>query len=552
MSTTAATRPSRRRLLQGLGAGAVGLAVGLPLVGGVREVARADGTGDDLELSFLISNLDGGWVPAKSAISSYEANVWQQLTDKLVHTDPKGKVTPWIAESWEQSEDATEYVLHLKDGVTFSDGTPLDADAVIANLQAWAVGRPDEGLPRVGLFPGGTFEGAEALDPLTVRVAFTAPTLSFLPTLGYHGCQLMAPSSLAGSLEEQSDLSTQVGSGPFVLESWAAGDHVRLVRREDYDWAPPALGASGPATLAAITYTVLPDDTLRASAARAHQTDIAYNVNPQVLDSFTQAGFHIEVPRYLGFVHGYSLRTNVAPFDDVRVRQAFTRGIDRAEILRTVFTDAWEPATSWLQAGVPETTDLTELFEYDPELADRLLDEAGWTERNADGFRTKDGTELGFTLYPTPYLTGSVPEAELISQHLRRLGIRVHTQKLDIPTWTERVTNDLSQGVGEVTRSFVDVGTVAGVITDEGEDWFSVGSSDPELVRLRDAVAGAADREERAGLVDELSRHVLEQAYFIPLEQNVQRIYVQSPDLKGITFNAVAIPSYHAATKEPS
>lgn len=549
---------SRRRLLQTLGAGSLGLAA-LPLAGCAVQSASADGaggTGDAIEaadeLTFLISNLDGGWVPSKSAISSYEANVWQQLTDKLVHTNPAGAVTPWIAESWEQNADSTEFVLHLREGVTFSDGTPLDAAAVLANLQAWAVGRPEEGIARVGLFPGGTYEGAEAIDERTVRVTFTAPTLSFLPTLGYHGCQLMAPSSLAGSLEEQSDLAFQLGSGPFVLDSWAQSDHVRLVRREDYDWAPEVLGASGAATLAAITFRVLPDDTLRASAARAEQTDIAYNVNPQVLDSFTEAGFAIEVPRYLGFVHGYSLRTNVAPFDDVRVRQAFTRGIDRDEILRTVFTDAWESATSWLQSGVPETTDLTELFAYDPDLAAQLLDEAGWTDRTEDGFRSKDGTELGFTIYPTPYLTGSVPEAELISQHLGRLGMRVRTQRLDIPTWTERVTNDPGQGVGEVTRSFVDVGTVAGVITDEGEDWFAVGSSDAELVRLRDEVAGAASREERAGLVDELSRHVLEQAYFIPLEQNVQRIYVQSPQLSGITFNAVAIPSYHAARKGTS
>ena len=542
---------SRRTLLQAAGAGALGLAT-LPLAGCVADQARAESAAGEDELTFLISNLDGGWVPSKSAISSYEANVWQQLTDKLVHTDAEGTLSPWIATHWEQNAEATEYILHLREGVTFSDGTPLDAAAVLANLQAWAVGRPEEGIARVGLFPGGTYEGAEALDELTVRVTFTAPTLSFLPTLGYHGCQLMAPSSLTASLEEQSDLAVQIGSGPFVLDSWAAGDHVRLVRREDYDWAPEVLGASGPAKLSAVTFTVLPDDTLRASAARAHQTDIAYNVNPQVLDAFTDAGFDIEVPRYLGFVHGYKLRTTVAPFDDVRVRQAVTRGIDRAEILRTVFTDDWEPATSWLQSGIPETTDLTELFDFAPELAAQLLDEAGWTERNAEGYRTKDGEELGFTIYPTPYLTGSVPEAELISQHLGRLGFRVRTQKLDIPTWTERVTNDLTQGVGEVTRSFVDVGTVAEVITDEGEDWFQTGSSDAELVRLRDEVAGAATREERAPLVEELSRHVLEQAYFIPLEQNVQRIYVQSPELTGITFNAVAIPSYHAATKEPS
>ena len=541
------TLPSRRHLLQATGLGALGLAA-LPLAGCAVDGARAEEPED--ELSFLISNLDGGWVPSKSAISSYEANVWQQLTDKLIHTDAEGAVTPWLATSWEQNPESTEFVLHLREGVTFSDGTPVDATAVLANLEAWAVGRPDEGLPAVGLFPGGTYEGAEALDDLTVRVTFTAPTLSFLPTLGYHGCQLMAPSSLAGSLEEQSDLAFQIGSGPFVLESWAAGDHVRLVRREDYDWAPEALGASGPARLAAITFTVLPDDTLRASAARAGQTDISYNVNPQVLDAFTEAGFHIEVPRYLGFVHGYSLRTDVAPFDDVRVRRAITRGIDRAEILRTVFTDAWEPATSWLQAGVPETTDLSELFDHDPDLAAQLLDEAGWTSRTADGIRTRDGVELSFTIFPTPYLTGSVPEAELISQQLGRLGIRVHTQKLDIPSYTERVTNDPTQGLVEVTRSFVDVGTVAGVITDQGEDWFAVGSTDADLVRLRDEVAGAASRKERAGLVEELSRHVLEQAYFIPLEQNVQRIYVQSPQLRGERFNAVAIPTYHAATKE--
>ncbi len=543
--------PSRRRVLAGLGAGALGLAV-LPLTACTLGAARAEdgaATPPD-ELSFLISNLDGGWVPSKSAISSYEANVWQQLTDKLVHTDAEGNVTPWIATRWEQNEDATEYVLHLREGVTFSDGTVLDADAVLANLEAWAVGRPEEGLARVGLFPGGTYAGAEALDDLTVRVSFSAPTLSFLPTLGYHGCQLMAPSSLALSLTEQADLARQIGSGPFVLESWTSREKVRLVRREDYDWAPEALGASGPARLAAITFTVLPDDSLRASAARAGQTDIAYNVNPQVLDAFTEAGSVIEVPRYLGFVHGYKLDVRVAPFDDVRVRQAITRGIDRAEILRTVFTDAWRPATSWLQDGIPETTDLTDTFAYDPELAARLLDEAGWTGRSKDGFRTKDGVELAFTIHPTPYLTGSVPEAELITQHLGRLGMRVDTQKLDIPTYTERVINNPAQGLAEVTRSFIDAGTVAGVITDEGEDWFGTGSTDAELVRLRDEVAGAGSRELRAPLIEELSRHVLEQAYFIPLEQNVQRIYVQSPQLQGITFNAVAIPSYHAAWKE--
>jgi peptide/nickel transport system substrate-binding protein len=114
------------------------------------------------------------------------------------------------------------------------------------------------------------------------------------------------------------------------------------------------------------------------------------------------------------------------------------------------------------------------------------------------------------------------------------------------------VDNNPKQAFKEVTRSFVDVGTVAEVITDDGEDWFGVGSSDQKLVTLRDRIAGAGNREQRATVIDELSRHVLEEAYFIPLEQNVQRIYVQAPGLGGITFNAVAVPSYYAATKEKS
>lgn len=541
--------PSRRTVLKAMGAGSLTLA-GLSLAGCSFDAAEADSQGG--ELMFLINNLDGGWVPSKSAISSYEANVWQQLTDKLVYTDPKGHISPWIARSWDQNDDFTEFVLHLRDGVTFSDGTPLDAGAVVANLDVWARGRPDAGIARVGLFPGSSYDGSEAVDRRTVRVKFTAPAMSFLPTLGYHGCLLLSPDSLNRSLAEQSDLAHQIGTGPFVLDTWKQNDHVRLVRRDDYDWGPDVSDHTGAAILAAITFKVLPDDTLRASAARAKQTDISYNVSPQVLDSFTQAGFTIEVPRYLGFVHGFRIRASVGPFGDVRVRQAIQRGIDRDEILRTVFTSDWQPAKSWLQSMVPETTDLTHTFSYDPDLATQLLDDAGWTQRNADGYRTKDGKELGFTIYPTPYLTGSVPESELIAQQLKKLGVRVATQKVDIASYSGRVEDNPKQPFAEVTRSFVDVGTVAGVITDDGEDWFGVGSSDEALVSLRDRVAGAPTREERATVIHELSQHVLEQAYFIPLEENVQRIYVQTPGLKGVTFNALAVPSYYAATKEAS
>jgi peptide/nickel transport system substrate-binding protein len=545
--------PTRRSLLRGIGGGAVGLAAlplaGCALTGASGAVPDTSDAADD-ELSFLISNFDSGWVVSKSSYSSYECNVWEQLTDRLIYVEPDRTLKPWIAESWEQDEDSTEFILHLVTGASFSDGTPLDADAVAENIEVWAKGRPDQGVARVGLFPAAGYEGAKALDEHTVRVTFSAPALSFLPTLGYIGCPLISPASLDLDTEQQADLSRQIGSGPFVVESWARNDHVTLVRREDYDWAPPSAGHTGPAHLHRIRFRVLPDDVLRASAAQAGQTDVAYNVNPQVVASLKKAGLTVDAPRYNGFVHGFQIRTNNPPYDEPKVRRALQHGIDRDEILATVFTPDWKPATSFLQSAVPEASDVSDAFAFDPDLSSSLLDEAGWTGRNEHGIRTKNGTELTLDLLPTPFLPGAVPLDELLAQQLGRLGFRVSTQKLDVATWSQRSTDNPAQAVADVTRSFVDVGTVAGILTDDGEDWFQVGSSDTTLNDLRDRIAGAVDTESRAEVVHELERYVVEQGYFIPIEENAQRIYVQSPAVTGVRFNALAVPSYYDARKK--
>src|SRR6185503_13144984 len=132
----------------------------------------------------------------------------------------------------------------LKKGVTFSDGTPLDASAVVANLDIWYAGRRNEGINPIGLFPK-TYDRAEAIDATTVTVFFKAPTLGFIPTLGYHGSILISPKTIALPAAQQADLSNDIGSGPFTVASWKEGDSVVLKKRPDYNWAPAALGKQG-------------------------------------------------------------------------------------------------------------------------------------------------------------------------------------------------------------------------------------------------------------------------------------------------------------------
>jgi peptide/nickel transport system substrate-binding protein len=180
-----------------------------------------------------------------------------------------------------------------------------------------------------------------------------------------------------------------------------------------------------------------------------------------------------------------------------------------------------------------------------------LLDAAGWI-RGADGFRVKDGKPLTLTLYPNPYLATAKSIDELIAQQLGKLGWKVAIRVYDVVTFGQKVRlGGAAVPAYEVTRSFIDAGTVASILTDanNGENWFALGDSDLKINQLRDDIAGAGSVEIRAPLLDELQRYVLEQGYYIPRTQIVQRIYVQTPKLKGVVYNGVAYASYYAATK---
>jgi peptide/nickel transport system substrate-binding protein len=384
-----------------------------------------------------------------------------------------------------------------------------------------------------------------------VKVSFKAPTLGFIPTLGYHGSILISPKTLAKPAAQQADLGKTSGSGPYLVESWKEGDYVKLVRRKDYNWGPAAVGHTGPAFLDSITYKLVSEPSLRVAAVQSGQADVAYNASPQELKSLKEAGFTIATPRYLGFVNGLAINTRLEPYNDLKVRQALQAAINRQEIIDTVYTPEWKLATSFIQSNVPGATDHSELLAYNPAKAEKLLDEAGWI-KGASGIRSKDGKPLTLTLHSNPYLATAKSVDELIAQQLGKIGWKVNIRAYDVVTFGEKVQfGGAAVPAYEVTRSFIDAGTVASILTDanNGENWFALGESDKKLNELRDKIASASTTEIRDPLLHELQRYVLEQGYFIPRTQIVQRIYVQSPQLKGEVYNGIAYASYYTATK---
>jgi peptide/nickel transport system substrate-binding protein len=529
------------------------LALTVAACGGGSGAASSNAAGastpkDGGNLTFLIQEFPTGWVSSESNISSYEGNLWGEITDKLVYVSDTGQVSPWIATSWQTEDNAEKYILHLKSGVTFSDGEPLNAAAVVDNITLWAKGDPKRGIAKVGLFPALNFQQATAVNSTTVEVDFSKPTLGFIPTLGYHGSILLAPKTLALPVNQQANLLNEIGSGPFVVKSYQTGVSYTLVKRPDYNWGPPALGHTGPAYLDSLTYKVVADESTREQAVVAGDAQVDFNVTPSDIPSLEAQGFTVGTPRYLGFVDGFEVDGGAGATSSLQVRQALQHAVNRSQIISTVYPKGWVPAASFIQSNVPGAANDASLFNYDPSLSESLLNQAGWV-LGSDGYRHKGGQTLSFTLVPNPYVPSTQQEDELIAQQFQKIGIKAQLKIVPLSDYASFAAVSANYPLLSVSRSFIDFSTVGGVLTslNGGENWFGVGTSDKTLDTLSQEIESASSSAQRNVVADQVQQYVLTQGYFIPVVQQVQRIYLIAPNVHGVAYNGVAYANFYTA-----
>jgi peptide/nickel transport system substrate-binding protein len=202
--------------------------------------------------------------------------VLNQITDKLTYQNPDTlEIEPWIAESWTVNDTATEYTFKLRPGVTFSDGTPLDAAAVARNFDTFGKGNKELKLPVSEVI--NNYDRSEVVDPLTVRFHFKASSPGFLQGTSVIGSGLVSPKTLALPFEQLGDATKIIGSGPFVVASETLGRTV-LKARDDYAWGPVKLKHQGRALLDEIKYLITPEDSVRIGALLAGQADFIRQV----------------------------------------------------------------------------------------------------------------------------------------------------------------------------------------------------------------------------------------------------------------------------------
>lgn len=461
--------------------------------------------------------------------------VTRTIVDSLTDQDPAtGEIVPWLAESWDIAPDATSFTFRLRDGVTFSDGTPLDAAVVVANFDAIASGKLDAArAPLAASYLSG-YREAVAVDPLTLRIDFDGPNAQFLQATSTTQLGVQSAATVALSPEERCQ-GRNVGTGPFAYASYQQDRSVSVVKRAGYAWGSAAFGHDGEAYLDGIEFTVVPESGVRTGSVTSDQLDAVSDALPQDAPQIEAAGGRVLTTPNPGVPFGFQPNVTRGPLQDPEVRRALVTAIDRQELVDTVLGPDFRPATSTLGSATPGYVPL-EAVRHDPDESRRILDAAGWTP-GADGIRSKDGVRLTFGVLFSAVFAGNQAILELTQQQLRTVGVDLVLDLVSTPESTARQNaKDFDATYYNSTRADGDIlrttfGTPGRNLNQRGPV--------PDLdAALTDQLA-AVDTQQRRDILAAAQREVLDAGLWIPTVELSQAIGA-GPAAQGLAFDASA------------
>ncbi|MEV6347350.1 ABC transporter substrate-binding protein [Actinoplanes sp. NPDC051851] len=444
--------------------------------------------------------------------------VWNTFEALLTHDD-EGGYEPWLATGYDVSADGRTYTLTLRTDVTFSDGTVFDANAVKANIDQL---RTPGYAPTVAAVQLKNLDTVEVEDASTVVLHLRKADVLILDFLSSPQGAQISPTSLKEARDLKAGGPELAGTGPFILDRYTPGQEVHFTRNPDYDWAPANAGHTGPAYLDEITYRFLKESSVRVGALTSGQVQVIEGV-PATDEALITADESLTLERGLnsGSAYSYYFNTAHAPFDDLRVRQAFREALDVDAVLTGVYRGTAQRAWSVIGPTSPfYDASLAKTYGGDTAEANRLLDAAGWATKDAEGYRTKGGERLTVRLVqPAPYVRD---RRDVLAQAVQAAvkqsaGIDLQVQLVDQGTATTALT-DGAYEVFDNSRADTDAGAALNLLLASTGAINRTGFKDAGLDGLLDAGVSTTDAAERTEAYRELQKLVVtDQALVLPL-----------------------------------
>jgi peptide/nickel transport system substrate-binding protein len=458
-----------------------------------------------------------GWSPWEDALAASGMTVARSFYETLLERDHDGVLRPNLAASFEANDDHTEFVLTVREGITFHDGEPLDAEAVVANLSIFL---------RPGTTSAGPIDTVEVVDEQTVRIGLERPHVAFGDMLAGQAGFMVSPAALETTRTEP------VGTGPFVFDSWLRDQQLVVRRNEDY-WREDL------PYLDEIVFRPIPDEESRLLSLQSGDVDVLQSLLPASVARVREQGGGIVGYEHVGSEAGATIyNVTRPPLDDVRIRQAVAHGLDGEAItealggtgVSTPARGVFHPDSPWFDEVAAEGWP-----RHDPDAARALVGEYVADPERSDGRPV--GSAPGFTvdLPPDPALTET---ASVYQDLLGRVGLEVDIRTVEQAVHIQQAIGMPPDFNGDFDAKFWRLGSDAD--PNWMAAWFHPGSplnftnfEHDELVAVLAEAQQTVDEDERRALYRRATEIFAEHVPFTVGSHTVS-VVAASEDVHGI------------------
>ena len=461
-----------------------------------------------------------GWCLPEAQLAISGIQVARTIYDTLTRPNADGEYEPWLASAVEPNEDFTQWTITVRDGVTFHDGTPLDATVVKNNLDAYRGAYPGRS-PQLFIFTFSNIASVDVVDPMTVMVTTKVPWTAFDAYLyGSGRVGMMAQAQLDDPVNCADNL---IGTGPFVFDEWVPNQRFVATKNPDY-WATDAEGRQLP-YLDEIEYRPIVEVAQRVNALDSGDINAMHTSDPLTISDLQAQDESGEISLTesidFGEVTYLMLNSSKPPFDNIKARQAlaFAFNFDDYNAIRGkgILTRATGP----FAPGNVGNLDETDLPGFDLEEAQRLVEE----------YEQETGQPLSFS-YTTTQAESTVADAQFWQQAAEDAGMEVEIITVDQSTQIDAALAGDFQAIAWRNHPGGD--------PDEQYNWWQTGSpvnfgrfDDPDISRLLDEGRSNPDDDARVGIYENLNRRFGEEVYNIWNYYTIWSV-ATAPDVHGV------------------
>jgi peptide/nickel transport system substrate-binding protein len=500
--------------------------------GGGGDQTGATETGDGAEGGTLVFAgaadpvvLDGALVSDGESI-----RVITQLFETLVFLKPGTTETaPGLATEWQPNEDGTVWTFTIREGVTFHDGEPLNAEAVCANFDRWynfkgPLQNPSASYYWQVVFGGfatqdnpdapaeSLYESCEASDEMTAVITLTKPSATFIPALAQQAFSIASPKALTefkadegtvdadGVFQPTGTFGTEhpVGTGPFQFGSWTRGDRLEITRYDDY-WGEPA-------KLDSVIFRPIADNAARLQALQTGEIQGYDLVEPQDIPTI-ESDENLQILDRDPFNVAYvGINQAIKPMDDPEVRKAVAYGLNRQEVVDSFYAGRGEVATQFMPPDLPGYADDVTEYEFDPDMAKQILTDAGYDLP----------VEVTFW-YPSdvsrPYMPDPKRNFEAFKASLEQSGFRVTPKTAP---WSPDYLGQVDEGNTQLyllgwTGDYGDADNFIGTFFQTPQQaWGTNKVPNQEVVDLLNQAEEETDEAAREGIYQDANRAIMD------------------------------------------